>query len=137
MSYTSRPVPMYRDAEPNSEPSEDIVWAGTMRPGDVLHIPRGYWHGTRRWIQPARDVRGELSQKQHGLTSGLSELLFDHPVEAYLAAREQERPPPRHVATGDVFGPPAAVVCVADFPPHIEMTEALSSGYIGLVPSGI
>lgn len=44
----SRPVPMYRDAEPNQEPSEDIVWSGTMRTGDVMHIPRGYWHQATR-----------------------------------------------------------------------------------------
>jgi hypothetical protein len=44
----SRAVPMYRDAEPNSEPSNDIVWSGTMRPGDVMHIPRGYWHQATR-----------------------------------------------------------------------------------------
>lgn len=40
----SRPVPMYRDAAPNSVPSPDVVWQGTLTPGDVLHIPRGYWH---------------------------------------------------------------------------------------------
>ncbi len=55
---------------------------------------------------------------------GVSRLLADHPVEVYLVAREQERPPPRHVATCGVFGPPSAVVCVADFPPRIEQHEA-------------
>jgi hypothetical protein len=35
----SRPAPMYRDAAPNQEPPEAIVWSGTMRTGDVLHIP--------------------------------------------------------------------------------------------------
>jgi hypothetical protein len=44
----SREAPMYRDASPNSEPSEDIEWAGTMQPGDVMHIPRGYWHTATR-----------------------------------------------------------------------------------------
>lgn len=44
----SRVAPLYRDAEPNTAPSEDIVWSGTMRPGDVMHIPRGYWHQATR-----------------------------------------------------------------------------------------
>ncbi|MFI6640334.1 JmjC domain-containing protein [Streptomyces sp. NPDC050504] len=44
----SRKVPMYRDAAPNSEPSEEIVWQGVMRPGDVMHIPRGFWHQATR-----------------------------------------------------------------------------------------
>ena len=44
----SRPVPMYRDAERNLTPSDEIVWSGTMRAGDVTHIPRGYWHTATR-----------------------------------------------------------------------------------------
>ncbi|RAY14601.1 cupin [Actinomadura craniellae] len=44
----SRQVPMYRDSTRNSTPSEDIVWTGTLRPGDVMHIPRGYWHKATR-----------------------------------------------------------------------------------------
>ncbi|MPY51156.1 JmjC domain-containing protein [Streptomyces acidicola] len=45
---TSRPVPMYRDADPNSTPSDDIIWSGLMRTGDVMHIPRGHWHQATR-----------------------------------------------------------------------------------------
>ncbi|PPK63489.1 cupin domain-containing protein [Actinokineospora auranticolor] len=44
----SREVPMYRDAEANRTPSEEVVWSGTMRQGDVMHIPRGYWHQATR-----------------------------------------------------------------------------------------
>ncbi|WP_167501592.1 JmjC domain-containing protein [Streptomyces malaysiensis] len=44
----SRKVPMYRDADPNSDPSEEIVWSGVMKTGDVMHIPRGYWHKATR-----------------------------------------------------------------------------------------
>lgn len=44
----SRPSPMYRDAEQNVEPSEDLVWTGTMKAGDVMHIPRGWWHTATR-----------------------------------------------------------------------------------------
>src|SRR5205823_9167280 len=44
----SRTAPLYRDADRNDQPSDDIVWAGTMRVGDVMHIPRGYWHQATR-----------------------------------------------------------------------------------------
>jgi Cupin superfamily protein len=49
----SRPVPMFRDAAPNPDPPQDAVWAGTMQAGDVMHIPRGYWH------QATRQDRGD------------------------------------------------------------------------------
>ncbi|MFI2028054.1 JmjC domain-containing protein [Streptomyces buecherae] len=44
----SRPVPMFRDAERNNTPSGEVLWAGTMKAGDVMHIPRGYWHAATR-----------------------------------------------------------------------------------------
>jgi Cupin superfamily protein len=44
----SRVAPMYRDAERNLEPPEEALWAGTMNPGDVMHIPRGFWHKATR-----------------------------------------------------------------------------------------
>lgn len=44
----SRVAPLYRDAEPNTAPSDDVIWTGTMRTGDVIHIPRGYWHQATR-----------------------------------------------------------------------------------------
>lgn len=44
----SRPAPMYRDAERNLSPSEEVLWKGTMQAGDVMHIPRGFWHTATR-----------------------------------------------------------------------------------------
>ncbi|MFI6580029.1 JmjC domain-containing protein [Embleya sp. NPDC050493] len=44
----SRISPMFRDSERNITPSEEIVWEGTMAAGDVMHIPRGYWHCATR-----------------------------------------------------------------------------------------
>lgn len=154
----SRRVPMYRDAEPNQEPSEDIVWSGNLQAGDVIHIPRGYWHQATRtgqgvgyslhvtfgfvkrtgvdWLTWVADrsrekelFRHDLDRwgspddqlkKKRNLSDTICELLATYPIDIYLAAREQERPPPRHVATFGVFGPPTAVVCVTDFPPHVE-----------------
>lgn len=54
----SRPVPMFRDAARNDEPSQESIWAGTMAAGDVMHIPRGYWH------QATRNGRG-TGQSMH------------------------------------------------------------------------
>lgn len=44
----SRTAPMYRDAERNRTPSEEVLWKGTMRAGDIMHIPRGFWHTATR-----------------------------------------------------------------------------------------
>ncbi|MDT3395629.1 cupin domain-containing protein [Streptomyces sp. B1866] len=44
----SRAAPMFRDAARNDEPSDDVIWSGTTRAGDVIHIPRGYWHKASR-----------------------------------------------------------------------------------------
>lgn len=166
---SSRPVPMYRDAEPNTDPSQEIVWSGTMRAGDVMHIPRGYWHQATRtdqgegyslhvtfgfvkrtgvdWLTWVADRSREretfrhdldrwngppaLADQQQLLVSEVSRLLADYPVADYLAVREQERTPPRHVATRGVFGPPTAVVCVADFPPHVEHRGETVEVYAG------
>ncbi|MFJ2785289.1 MULTISPECIES: hypothetical protein [unclassified Streptomyces] len=39
---------MYRDAERNRTPSEDVLWKGTMRAGDVMYIRCGFWHTATR-----------------------------------------------------------------------------------------
>jgi hypothetical protein len=153
----SRPVPMYRDAAPNSEPSNEHVWSGTLMPGDVMHIPRGYWHQATRATQGAgyslhatfgieqrtgadwlmwladrsrenevfrHDLIRYSPQDQHTQTQTLAmaacRLVTSTSPEEFLAAREQQQPPPRRVCTRGVFGPPAAVACVTDFPPRIH-----------------
>ncbi|MEC3995274.1 cupin domain-containing protein [Actinacidiphila sp. DG2A-62] len=53
----SRTAPLYRDADRSDQPSNDIVWSGTMRTGDVMHIPRGYWHqATRNGNGPGKSL---------------------------------------------------------------------------------
>lgn len=44
----SRRAPMYRDTEQNLQPPDEVLWSGTMSPGDVMHIPRGFWHAATR-----------------------------------------------------------------------------------------
>ncbi|MGK4579639.1 JmjC domain-containing protein [Kitasatospora sp. HPMI-4] len=61
---TSRKVPMYRDADPNSTPSEEIIWSGVMKTGDVMHIPRGHWHQATR--------NGQGSGKSLHVTFGIT-----------------------------------------------------------------
>jgi hypothetical protein len=79
----SRPVPMFRDGAPNLEPPEEIVWAGTLRAGEVMHIPRGYWH------QATRQERGD-GYSLH-LTFGLTKRTGAHWL-SWLAdqARQQD-----------------------------------------------
>ncbi len=45
---SSRPFPLYRDAERNGTASAQQVWKGALRAGDLMHIPRGYWHQATR-----------------------------------------------------------------------------------------
>jgi len=49
----SRRSPMFRDVGRNETPSEDVLWAGILSAGDVMHIPRGHWH------RATRDGRGD------------------------------------------------------------------------------
>lgn len=148
----SRVAPMYRDAEINNEPSDTIEWAGTLRVGDVMHIPRGFWHQATRedrgaghslhatfgfvkrtgvdwltWVadrsRESEQFRRDLDRSERSgdqLVGLVPELAARYPQAAYLARREQERPPRRHVRTAGVFGPATDVVCVTDFLPYIE-----------------
>lgn len=40
----SRPHPMKVDSDHAHTPPEGTVWEGVLRPGQVLHVPRGWWH---------------------------------------------------------------------------------------------
>lgn len=45
---SSRAAPLYRDTDPNTEPPDELVWSGVLRAGDVMSIPRGWWHSATR-----------------------------------------------------------------------------------------
>jgi hypothetical protein len=72
-------------------------------------------HDLARWDSVR--FRGE---QQFALTDGAVKLATTTSVDDFLAAREREIPPSRHIATHGVFGPPTAVVCVTEFAPHLE-----------------
>lgn len=154
----SRQAPMYRDSEPNFEPSADVVWAGTLSSGEAMHIPRGFWHQATRvdrgdgfslhvtfglpkrkgvdwlsWlVDRAREeelFRHDLERftssdirqaKQDQLVAAALELVQSRSVEEFLVSREQEGVSARHVATHGLFGKPASVVCVTNFPPVVK-----------------
>ncbi|MFC7327274.1 JmjC domain-containing protein [Marinactinospora rubrisoli] len=40
----SRRYPMKVDADHTHTPPEGTLWEGVLRPGQVLHVPRGWWH---------------------------------------------------------------------------------------------
>lgn len=61
----SRIAPTDRDAEPNTEPSTEIVWTGTLTAGQVMHIPRGWWHqATRTGSGPGYSLHATLGLTQ-------------------------------------------------------------------------
>ncbi|MYR34832.1 cupin [Nocardiopsis alba] len=157
----SRVAPMYRDAEPNNDAPDEVIWSGTMHPGDVMHIPRGYWHQATRtdrgdgyslhatfgfvkragvnWIAWLADRAREhelfrhdlerwstaasVEAQQEALAQSAVQLLKDHPPTEFLTAREQQRPTPRHIPYLPIFGNLEQVVCVTEFPPHLEEGE--------------
>lgn len=126
---SSRAVPMYRDAEPNLAPSEEVIWSGTLRAGEVMHIPRGHWHQATR-----ADCGTGLSLH---VTFG-----FEKPISlsdwlAWMAARAREdwlwSPPEeslircgqgpvrtRVVPALTALDESSSVVCVTEFPPQVE-----------------
>jgi cupin superfamily protein len=40
----TRPYPLAKDLVENIPPAEEPVWDGLLEDGDVLYIPRGWWH---------------------------------------------------------------------------------------------
>jgi hypothetical protein len=40
----TRPAPVANDSEPAPKPINDPLWEDTLEDGDLLYIPRGWWH---------------------------------------------------------------------------------------------
>lgn len=158
---TSRPAPMFRDAAPNYQLSEEIVWNGVLRAGEVIHIPRGYWHCATRgdrgegfslhasfgfhkrtgadWLAWIADqsrhnelFRQDLERsnramaqrfQEDDLESAACKLIADRPFTEYLTTWAKHQPSGRHIVTHDIFGRASVVVCVTEFPPHVESSD--------------
>lgn len=56
----TRRFPMKRDAVPNTDAPIKAVWSEILRPGDVLYIPRGWWHDARTESLAAEEGMGSL-----------------------------------------------------------------------------
>ena len=53
-----RRQPLGRDVEPNDVAPAHPVWTGTLDEGDVLYIPRGWWHSAH--VAEENDGRGTI-----------------------------------------------------------------------------
>jgi hypothetical protein len=40
----TRPFPLVNDVEKAEKPGREPVWEGTLEDGDLLYVPRGWWH---------------------------------------------------------------------------------------------
>ncbi len=56
----TRRFPLVRDSEPPAEPPAAPVWNGMLRAGDVLYLPRGWWHDARAEAEDGSDGAGSL-----------------------------------------------------------------------------
>lgn len=48
----TRPYPLAQDSETNKRPTEGALWEETLNDGDLLYIPRGWWHVARPLEEP-------------------------------------------------------------------------------------
>ncbi len=42
-----RPHPMKTDTDHGHTAPESVMWEGVLKPGQILHVPRGWWHNVR------------------------------------------------------------------------------------------
>lgn len=125
----SRTAPMYRDAEPNLDPPDEVVWAGTLRAGDVMHIPRGYWHQATRQQRGA----GYSLHATFGLTKrtgvhwldwladqGREQELLRHDIQRWSPGDEQDA---QHLAFTDAAVRLMTSQFVQDFLEHRDQQQ--------------
>lgn len=48
----TRPFPLVADVEKASKPTHEPVWQETLEDGDLLYIPRGWWHVAQPLAEP-------------------------------------------------------------------------------------
>lgn len=47
-----RPYPLAQDSEANNRPTEGPLWEATLQDGELLYIPRGWWHVATPLAEP-------------------------------------------------------------------------------------
>ena len=55
----TRKYPMARDVEPAVDPPSEVLWEGLLRSGDLLYIPRGWWHVATPLDEPTLHLQSE------------------------------------------------------------------------------
>ena len=48
----TRPFPLVADVEKAEKPTREPLWDGTLEDGDLLYIPRGWWHVAQPLAEP-------------------------------------------------------------------------------------
>jgi ribosomal protein L16 Arg81 hydroxylase len=91
-----RPHPLKDDIEKNTDAPEKIAWEGTLEDGDVLYIPRGWWHEA----SGAGEVTLHLTFGIHQRTG----VTLTHWVADQLRASTEFRAPLRRFSSAEEKG---------------------------------
>lgn len=79
----SRPFPLVRDVETAQKPESAPLWEGTLEDGDLLYIPRGWWHVALPLDEPTLHLTVGIHNR-----TGLDLLRW---LQEHLRAREDFR----------------------------------------------
>ncbi len=95
--YTaSRPHPLFRDASTNDTPSDELAWEGVLEDGDLLYVPRGWWHVATAIDSPTIHLTfGILPRTGIDLLAWVQDELravdiFRHDLPRFASPEEQE-----------------------------------------------
>lgn len=74
----TRKYPLYRDVKIETEAPRDLIWEKTIQPGDLLYIPRGWWHDAMASDEPSVHLTfGITNRNGINLFNWLSEKLIE------------------------------------------------------------
>lgn len=90
----TRPFPLARDAEPNSVKPETPIWEGTLTDGDLLYIPRGWWHAAVPLDEPTLHLTVGIHNR-----TGID--LLSWLAEQFRASATYRADLPRHAGTAE------------------------------------
>jgi hypothetical protein len=90
----TRPHPIVNDIEKAEKPEHDPLWEGTLEDGDLLYIPRGWWHVAEPLAEPTLHLTVGVHQR-----TGLD--LLRWVSEALRACEPFRRDLPRLASTAE------------------------------------